>query len=102
MPSYRHQVPGNLYIHFDVKFPDTVGTENAEGVRELSGFDFQALQRILPPPAPPQAVPDDAMHDTLVLEDLQPEEEAARSRAAMEEDDDDMHAGAERVQCASQ
>jgi DnaJ family protein A protein 2 len=96
MPSHRHHHFGNLYIHFDVKFPTRIGGE--EG---LKPEDVAALEKILPPRVDPTPLPADAMTEDFVLEELDPTREG-RSMGATEEDDDDMHPGGERVQCATQ
>jgi DnaJ homolog subfamily A member 2 len=101
MPSYRHHDFGNLYIQFDVKFPERLGGPDGE---PLSEADRQALERILPPRKIDAVPPPDAMIDDFTLEDVDPIQESARARGmgGAEDDDDDMHPGAERVQCASQ
>jgi DnaJ homolog subfamily A member 2 len=95
MPSHRHHTFGNLYIHFDVKFPQRIGGENG-----LTPEDVIALENILPPRIEPPKIPADAMTDDFVLEDLDPTREG-RSMGATEEDEDEM-AGGDRVQCATQ
>jgi len=106
MPSYRHHNFGNLYIRFDVKFPQRIGskttTESGDEVISLSFDDINALQRILPPRQREIPIPADAMTDDFVLEDIDSAMEEARARGAGEEEEDDLHPGAERVQCASQ
>jgi len=93
MPSYRHHDHGNLYIRFDVKFPDN---------HFASEETIKKLEEILPPRRITD-VPVDAMVDDVDLEDVDPRD-ASRSQqgATGEDDDDDMHPGGERVQCASQ
>ncbi|EOD52181.1 Chaperone protein DNAj [Neofusicoccum parvum] len=101
MPSYRHHDFGNLYIQFDVKFPEKIGPEEGS----LSEEDKAALMRILGAPKIEHAQPPaDAMVEDYPLENIDPTRENARARgnASMDDDDDDMHPGAERVQCASQ
>ena len=100
MPSHRHHDFGNLYIHFDVKFPTRIGTQTEDGI-SLKPADIAALERILPPRVEPNHIPDDAMTEDFQLEDLDLTREG-RSMGATEEDDDDMHPGGERVQCATQ
>ncbi|KAJ5483908.1 Mitochondrial protein import protein mas5 [Penicillium diatomitis] len=77
MPSFRHHDFGNLYIKFDVKFPEKDQLQNLD----LLEKDFE-------------------------LEDIDTTENSqARAHGAagaMDEDDDDVPPGAERVQCASQ
>jgi DnaJ family protein A protein 2 len=96
MPSHRHHHHGNLYIHFDVKFPTRIGGE--EG---LKPEDIKALENILPTRVEPTPIPQDAMTDDFVLEELDPTREG-RALGITDEDDDDMHPGGERVQCATQ
>lgn len=94
MPSYRHHDMGNLYIHFDVKFPE----DNFNTIDKI-----QLLENILPPRDVPQ-LSHDAMIEDVVLEPVDAREQArAQQGGAGMEEDDDMHgAGGERVQCASQ
>lgn len=102
MPSYRHHDYGNLYIQFDVKFPERLGGEDGA---PLSEEQIKALESVLPPrTAAATAPPTDAMVEDFTLETVDAAREGGRARgmAGMEEDDDDMHPGAERVQCASQ
>lgn len=98
MPSYRHHDFGNMYIKFNVKFPEKGWTEDPTA--------FEALRKILPAPAVQNVPPADAMTEPADLEDMDGQSQArAFSGAggdAMDEDDDDAHPGAERVQCASQ
>ena len=103
MPSYRHHDFGNLYIQFDVKFPDRLG--NNEDGGPMSPEQIRALESVLPPRKVPEAMPPaDAMTEDFTLEDVDAggEGQRARGMGGMDEDDDDMHPGAERVQCASQ
>lgn len=101
MPSYRHHDFGNLYIQFNVKFPERLSSADGGSLTE---DQIKALESVLPPRNLSNAPPADAMVDDHVLEDVDPTREANRARGAtaMDEDDDDMHPGAERVQCASQ
>ena len=94
MPSYRHHDMGNMYIHFDVKFPD----DNFNTPEKIA-----LLETILPPRDVPQISPD-AMIDDVVLEPVDPREQGRSQGGAHGlDEDDDMHgAGGERVQCASQ
>ncbi|OJJ86587.1 type I HSP40 co-chaperone YDJ1 [Aspergillus glaucus CBS 516.65] len=95
MPSFRHHDHGNLYIQFDVKFPEKDQLQN-----------LHLLDQVLPPRMEQTHAPADAM-----VEDFEPENvdsseysqaRAQGAAAGMDEDDDDVPAGAERVQCASQ
>ncbi|ORY19451.1 hypothetical protein BCR34DRAFT_595417 [Clohesyomyces aquaticus] len=102
MPSHRHHDFGNLYIQFDVKFPDRITGPDGGA---MTPQQIAALQSVLPKPEVPAVLPPpDAMTEDFTLDDVDPTREHARARgmAGMEDDDDDMHPGAERVQCASQ
>jgi DnaJ homolog subfamily A member 2 len=93
MPSFRHHDFGNLYIQFDVKFPDKTELRN-----------IQLLEEVLPPRAHQIAPPQDAMADDYDLEDVDPRNQArAHGAAGMDDEDEDgIPQGAERMQCASQ
>lgn len=95
MPSFRHHDYGNLYIQFDVKFPEKDQLQNLE-----------LLEKVLPPRMEMPQAPSDAMVDDFELQGVD-ESESSQARAqgaagVMDEDDDDVPPGAERVQCASQ
>ncbi|KAF2281280.1 DnaJ-domain-containing protein [Westerdykella ornata] len=103
MPSYRHHDFGNLYIQFDVRFPERITGDDEGGPMTQEQID--ALAKVLPRQTIPGPVPPpDAMIEDFTLDDVDPTREHARARgmAGMEDEDDDMHPGAERVQCASQ
>ncbi|KAL2000109.1 hypothetical protein VTN02DRAFT_3540 [Thermoascus thermophilus] len=95
MPSYRHHDFGNLYIQFDVKFPEAHELQN-----------IQLLQQVLPPRMQENQPPPDAMVEDAELEDVDPSARAqarAHGAATADEDEDDgVPPGAERMQCASQ
>lgn len=96
MPSFRHHDFGNLYIKFDVKFPEKDQLQNLE-----------LLEKVLPPRMQQNHPPADAMVEDFELEDIDANENSqARAHgaagSAMDEDDEDVPPGAERVQCASQ
>jgi len=100
MPSYRHHDFGNLYLQFDVQFPDRIGGPNGESITPES---VKALERILPAREAGESPPADAMTEDFQLEDIDPTREHGRAHGhAMDDDDDDVPPGAERVQCASQ
>lgn len=102
MPTYRHHDFGNLYIQFDVKFPEKLGGEAGE---PMSEEQKAALESVLPPRMPQHVPPPDAMTEDFTLDSVDPNREAGRAqRAAMadEEDEEMGGAGGERVQCASQ
>lgn len=96
MPSHRHHDFGNLYIQFEVKFPEKNWTANPA--------DFDALKAILPPTVQPVLPPAETMTEAVDLEDVDASQQArAAGHGMMDDDDEDGHpAGAERVQCASQ
>ncbi|KAF1997597.1 DnaJ-domain-containing protein [Amniculicola lignicola CBS 123094] len=100
MPSYRHHDYGNLYIQFEVKFPDHLtGPDGGPMTPE----QIKALESVLPPRKVPDILPPpDAMTEDFTLEAVDPTQENQRARGMADDDDDDMHPGAERVQCASQ
>lgn len=93
MPSFRHHDFGNLYIKFDVKFPEK---------EQLQNLDL--LEKVLPPRAQQNQPPADAMVEDFELQDIDANEnsQARAHGGAMDEEDDDVPPGAERVQCASQ
>ncbi|KAJ9298170.1 hypothetical protein DTO271G3_3775 [Paecilomyces variotii] len=95
MPSYRHHDFGNLYIQFDVKFPQGDELKN-----------LHLLEQVLPPRLPQQQPPADSMVEDFQLEEIDQSEYAqarAHGAAGMDEDDEDgVPPGAERMQCASQ
>ncbi|KAJ0121336.1 hypothetical protein N8I77_004289 [Diaporthe amygdali] len=96
MPSYRHHDFGNLYIQFNVKFPEKGWTTDDAA--------FEELRKILPSPSVQNVPPAEAMTEPADLED--PDTNAgARAFSGgegMDEEDEDGHPQAERVQCASQ
>ncbi|KAF4976350.1 hypothetical protein FZEAL_6970 [Fusarium zealandicum] len=97
MPSPRHHDFGNMYIRFNVKFPEKQWTEDPEV--------FEALRKALPPPATLSNPPSDAMSEPASLEDLDTQAQGkvfGNGEGMMDEDDEDGHPGGERVQCASQ
>ncbi|RHZ47304.1 type I HSP40 co-chaperone YDJ1 [Aspergillus thermomutatus] len=95
MPSFRHHDFGNLYIQFDVKFPEKDRLQNLD-----------LLEKVLPPRMEQPQPPADSMVEDFELEDIDASEGSQRrahgAASAMDEDDDDVPPGAERVQCASQ
>ncbi|OQN97751.1 hypothetical protein B0A48_16072 [Cryoendolithus antarcticus] len=106
MPSYRHHDFGNLYVQFDVEFPDKLfGPKDAEGnPTTINDRQIKALESVLPPRKPQAIPPPDAMTEDYQLETVESGREAGRANMGngMEDDEDEMHAGGERVQCASQ
>lgn len=101
MPSYRHHDHGNLYIKFEIGFPDP------EWAQTAAPETMDALRAILPQPSPLAITP--AAHvDETVLSTVDPMQQrraemgtsGARANGAMDEDDDE--GGPHGVQCASQ
>lgn len=93
MPSFRHHDFGNLYIQFDIKFPEKIDLEHLEH-----------LEKALPPRVAKITPPADGMVEDFDLEEVDPRGQARAQGAAGlhdEEDEDGMPQG-ERVQCASQ
>ncbi|KAK2734606.1 Type I HSP40 co-chaperone [Onygenales sp. PD_40] len=92
MPSYRHHDFGNLYIQFNIKFPEKEEIRNVE-----------LLEQVLPPRLPQPQPPADSMVEDFELEDVEQGGQArAQGAAGMDDEDDDIPPGAERMQCASQ
>ncbi|OAA43221.1 protein mitochondrial targeting protein (Mas1) [Metarhizium rileyi] len=95
MPSHRHHDFGNLFIHFNVKFPEKNWTQDQSA--------FAALQKILPQPLVQNIPPAEAMTEPADLEDMDGRSQnRVFGSPGVEEDEEDGHPGAERVQCASQ
>jgi DnaJ family protein A protein 2 len=88
-----HNGTGNLYVEFDIKFPENgFATDPAA---------FEMLRTILPP-ANTVHPPNDKVIKTVDFEDVDPMQQSrARDASAMDVDDDEEQGG-ERVQCASQ
>ncbi|GAB7363553.1 hypothetical protein MBLNU230_g3820t1 [Neophaeotheca triangularis] len=103
MPSYRHHDFGNLYVQFDVKFPEHITSPDGNS---MTPQQVKALESVLPPRKPQAVPPPDAMTEDFPLEKVDPSQEGQRARTGnaggMEDDEDEMGAGGERVQCASQ
>jgi DnaJ family protein A protein 2 len=95
MPSYRHHDFGNMYVQFDVKFPEKGWTADP--------IAFEQLRAILPNSVPQVQAPPETMTEPVDLEDVDASQQGRAAGATMMEDEDeDGHPGAERVQCASQ
>lgn len=94
MPSHRHHDFGNMYIQFNVTFPEKNWTADPE--------TFEALRKVLPSPGVQNVPPAEAMTEPADLEDLDSSSQNRVFGSPGMEDDDDEHAGGERVQCASQ
>src|SRR5699024_954821 len=79
MPSFRHHDFGNLYIQFDVKFPEKDQLKNLE-----------LLEQILPPRMEQTHAPADAMVEDYELEEVDSSEYSqARAQGATGAMDDD-------------
>jgi DnaJ family protein A protein 2 len=96
MPSYRHHDCGNMYVQFDVTFPEKNFTTDPAA--------FDALKAILPASKSTIMPPAETMTEQADFEDIDPSQQArAQGAASMDDEDEDGHpAGGERVQCASQ
>lgn len=95
MPTPRHHDFGNMYIQFNVKFPEKNWASDPAA--------FENLRKILPGPAVEAIPPAEAMTEPADLEDVDTRAGAsAFTGGAMDEDDEDGHPHGERVQCASQ
>jgi DnaJ family protein A protein 2 len=88
MPSQRHHEPGDLYVRFTVKFPDSIDPSKVS-----------LLERALPPRTPVQTFP-----KNIHLDEVNLDEPDARSKASAMADEamDEDHEGEPRVQCANQ
>jgi DnaJ homolog subfamily A member 2 len=101
MPSYRHHDHGNLYIKFEIEFPDV------EWAQTASAEALDLLRKVLPSPVPLEIAPN-AHTEEAVLSAVDPMQQrraemgtsGARANGAMDEDDDE--GGPHGVQCASQ
>jgi DnaJ family protein A protein 2 len=125
MPSFRHHDLGNMYVQFEVEFPEHVQPMDFEQKSMLKSI--LGLPATMPPPNknPPsydkanmeidepadvqemdplsQSLPADAMEDDVDLEEIDhSQQRRAHGATAMDEDEDGVPQGAERVQCASQ
>ncbi|KAL6309220.1 hypothetical protein BKA93DRAFT_815093 [Sparassis latifolia] len=87
MPSQRHHEPGDMFVHFTVKFPDHIDPEV-----------IPLLERVLPPRAAMEKLPKSMMQEEVELMQV---DQRQRVRASggepMDEDE-----GEPRVQCANQ
>lgn len=94
MPSMRHHDFGNLYIQFDVKFPEKHWTEDEKA--------FEALKAVLPKSMNALQPPEETMTEAADMEDVDASQQARATGLGMEDEEDGHPAGGERVQCASQ
>ncbi|KAI8320368.1 DNAJ domain-containing protein Mas5 [Martensiomyces pterosporus] len=96
MPSYRHHNMGNLYIKFNIRFPESNWTSEEQ---------IKQLEAILPPRQPLAAVPKGCHEEEVVLATLDASQQQRMNAGAeaMEEDYDEAHQqGGPGVQCAQQ
>lgn len=96
MPAPRHHNSGNMYIRFNVKFPEKNWTDDVDA--------FEALRKVLPSPSVQNVPPAEAMTEPADIEDMDStsQNRVFNNGGGMDEDDEDGHPGGERVQCASQ
>jgi len=92
MPSFRHHHFGNMFVQFDVKFPQKNFSDDPAA--------FDLLRQVLPASTKGPNPPAESMAEPADLEDVDPSAKA-RAGGATDEDDEE-HQGGERVQCASQ
>jgi len=91
MPSMRHHEPGDLYVHFSIKFPD-----------HIDPAAVTHLEAALPPRDPLPKLPKGALQEEVDLTEMDARQQRfanANAADAMDEDDDGRPAG---VQCAQQ
>lgn len=100
MPSYRHHDFGNLYIQFEVQFPQRLGGPDGAA---MTDEQVKMLEAVLPPRRQGELPPPDSMTEDYQLDDVDPMREGQRAHGASAMDEDDEEGmGGERVQCASQ
>lgn len=101
MPSYRHHDFGNLYVQFNINFPDRLGGPDGE---VMSDAQIKALESVLPPRMPQHVPPENAMTEDFSLEKVETDRETTRAHQAnvMDDDDEDMQGGGSNVQCQAQ
>lgn len=105
MPSQRFHQFGDLYIHFDVKFPDSLlrPKDGDPTQLEMPKEYIKKLSEVLPSEYQTPKIDPDAMTEDFELEDVGVNQEEARAaQGATAADEDDEMGGGERVQCASQ
>ncbi|KAJ2905038.1 Mitochondrial protein import protein mas5 [Zalerion maritima] len=94
MPSPRHHNTGNLFLQFNIKFPEKNWT--------VDPSHFNALRAILPSPALTAIAPPGAMTEPADLEELDSQAQGRAFGGQGMDEDEDGHPHGERVQCASQ
>jgi len=92
MPTYRHHNTGNLYIRFDVDFPQPNWTD-ADTIKQL--------ENILPPRQP---LPDSQgkQVEEVVLANVDEYQSARMDSSGFEDDDEEGGQHGPGVQCAQQ
>lgn len=96
MPALRHHTLGNLYVTFEVEFPDVEWTQDKERL--------QALEAILPSRKTLASAPKGAAVEEVMLSHMDAAQQQRAAHAAangMDEDDEEGGAGPQ-VQCANQ
>ncbi|KAJ1900899.1 Type I HSP40 co-chaperone, partial [Kickxella alabastrina] len=95
MPSHRHQNMGNLFVKFNVRFPESNWTTEE---------NIKKLEDILPPRKPLPTLPAGAIQEEVVLSalDLRHQKNMREGDDAMDEDYEDAHQQGPGVQCAQQ
>jgi len=92
MPSYRHHDNGDLYIQFEIEFPDPKWADDDT---------IAKLETILPARKPLPAFPADHLQEEVVLADVD-ESKQARQENGNYHDEDEDEEGGPRMQCAQQ
>lgn len=86
MPSQRHHELGDLFIKFNVKWPENIDPSK-----------IHLLEQVLPPRRPLPKLSKGVLVEEVVMSDVDPRQERAMQEEAMDEDE-----GEPRVQCANQ
>jgi len=103
MPIPRMSDHGDLFIHFEVVFPQRLGSGTPENPLAMLDKEIQALESVLPARQPQSVPPSDVMTEDFTLEKSDGKSTSSRSANAHDEDDDeDVHGGPQGVQCQSQ
>jgi len=89
MPSLRHHEPGDLYVHFSVKFPDHIDPSLVSH-----------LEAALPPRDPLPKQPKGVHQEEVDLSEMDARQRRFANADAMDEDEDDGRPAG--VQCAQQ
>lgn len=125
MPSYRHHNLGNMYINFEIEFPDvtpSLNSEQKDTLKTILGLPVPTAEekKARQPAQDPngmnidgddpmeldpltEPLPKGAAEEDVDLEDVDHQGARRAHGATMEDEDEDgVPHGAERVQCASQ